>query len=518
METLLNQATAGTQATDLATAPAVAIDSSGNYVAVWTSHAQDSDGWGVFGRRFAADGTPLGNEFQINATSAGDQTQASVAMDDNGNSVVTWSSFNQDAPGTHGVYARQFDATGTAVGGEFRVNTTTAGDQRSASVAIDDDGTFVIVWTSDGQDGDGEGVFGQRFDEFGSAVGGEFQVNTTTAANQLLPRVAANASGDFVVTWTSENQDGGGLGIFAQRFAASGAASGNEFQVNATSAGDQAQSTAALDAAGNLIVAWTSDNQDGDGWGVFARRFSSSGAAGAEFQVNGTTTGDQIVSSVAMDARGNFFVAWKSFGQDAGGTSGIYARQFNALGVAQTSEFLVNTTTAGDQQAGSVAIDDAGHLAAVWSGNGPGDADGVFAQLFNVPNTAPVNTTPGGQSIFEDADARIFQRRRQRDRRERRGRRDRPHSGDARRHAGPVDAVELQRTGVFGRRRFGRRGDDFHGKPGRCQCGAQRPGVYADGGLQRQRDAANRQQRLGRRWLGRKSDRYRFGRDRGQRR
>src|SRR5262245_56825311 len=56
-------------------------------------------------------------------------------------------------------------------------------------------------------------------------VGPEFQVNTFTTNNQLAAAVATDADGDFVVTWTS-NQDGSGNGIYAQRYNAAGVAQG----------------------------------------------------------------------------------------------------------------------------------------------------------------------------------------------------------------------------------------------------------------------------------------------------
>jgi len=61
-----------------------------------------------------------------------------------------------------------------------------------------------------GQDGEGWGVYGQRFDASGTAVGQEFQVNTTTSGDQLLARVATDASGNFTVVWQSQNQQAAG--------------------------------------------------------------------------------------------------------------------------------------------------------------------------------------------------------------------------------------------------------------------------------------------------------------------
>jgi hypothetical protein len=83
---------------------------------------------------------------------------------------------------------------------------------------MDAAGDFVVVWRSGGQDGNGDGIFGQRFTSNGAKLGGEFQVNTYTTGNQDGPAVAMDAAGNFVVVWRSEGQDGDGGGLFGQRF------------------------------------------------------------------------------------------------------------------------------------------------------------------------------------------------------------------------------------------------------------------------------------------------------------
>ena len=93
-------------------------------------------------------------------------------------------------------------------GTEFHVNTYTTGSQRSPDVAIDTDGNFVITWQSNGQDGDGYGVYAQRYNSAGAVQGSEFRVNTYTTVSQSSPSVAMDASGDFIITWDSDGQDG----------------------------------------------------------------------------------------------------------------------------------------------------------------------------------------------------------------------------------------------------------------------------------------------------------------------
>src|SRR5207245_2320440 len=140
---------------------------------------QDGSGWGVYAQRYAALGTPLGGEFRVNTTTTGDQQDATIAMNATGQFVIAWDSDGQDGSGL-GVYAQVFAAGGIPVGGEFQVNTTMAGDQALPSAGMDDYGFLLFSFSSQGADGDGWGVFGQYANSAGSLQGQEFQINTTT--------------------------------------------------------------------------------------------------------------------------------------------------------------------------------------------------------------------------------------------------------------------------------------------------------------------------------------------------
>src|SRR4029079_10704233 len=100
-----------------------------------------------------------------------------------------------------------------------------------AAVAIDAEGDFVVTWQSLNQDGAYNGIFAQRFSAAGSPAAFEFQVNTYTMFFQVRPAVALDADGDFVIAWESY-RDGSGYGIFAQRFDSAGVRAAAEFQVN----------------------------------------------------------------------------------------------------------------------------------------------------------------------------------------------------------------------------------------------------------------------------------------------
>jgi hypothetical protein len=178
-------------------------------------------------------------------------------------------------------------------------------------VVSDTDGDFVVVWVSAAQDGSSYGVFAQRYASSGSRLGGEFQVNTYTTNFQEYTAAAMDADGDFVVAWTSL-QDGSNRGVFARRFASSGAPAALEFQVNLTTSGAQSHPALAAEQNGDFVVAWQSNAQDGYGYGIFARRFDSAGACpGRRFQVNTYTAKAETVPVASADADGDFVVAWE---------------------------------------------------------------------------------------------------------------------------------------------------------------------------------------------------------------
>ncbi|MEM7343786.1 MAG: choice-of-anchor D domain-containing protein [Chloroflexota bacterium] len=310
-------------------------------------------------------------------------------------------------------------AAADPAGSEFQVNTYTTGNQGGSSytglaVAMDSGGDFVVVWSSEGQDGSGGGIYGQRYNAGGSALGTEFQVNTFTTAPQVAPRIAMDSEGDFVVAWSSGSfsggtQDGDREGVFARRYNASGTAlDASEFQVNTYTTAAQGSSffpevAVAMDSDGDFVVAWSDSGQDGNINGVFARRYNASGTAqdASEFQVNTYTTSSQNRPTVAMDSEGDFVVAWRDGSGQDGNSYGVFARRYNASGTAQdASEFQVNTYTTGNQSRPSTAMDSDGDFVVAWGeyDGQDGSAGGTYAQRFGAPE---ITVSGNGQEIVD---------------------------------------------------------------------------------------------------------------------
>ena len=368
----------------------------GGFVVTWASWNQNVGSGSeaeIYGQRFNSDGSAIGDEFQINSHTNNYQIEPAIAGLEDGGFIVTWMSLDQEDTGWGwGIAGQRYNADGTSNGLEFLVNSYTIGWQGHPSVTALADGGFVVTWSSAGQDGSANGVYGQRYNADGTASGSEFQVNNYTSGRQLLPFVTALADGGFVVTWTSDGQDGSDYGIFGQRYNAGGAAAGLEFQVNSHTSSWQYRPSVTALADGGFVVTWDSDGQDGSGSGVFGQRYNADGMAnGLEFQVNSHTGSWQFGPSVTALADGGFVVTWTSDGQDGSG-DGVYGQRFNADGTTSGDEFQVSDYVDFDQEYPSVSTLDDGRLVVTWQGAGNGDLDGIHAQIFSLDSTGDAPT------------------------------------------------------------------------------------------------------------------------------
>ncbi|MFN8577223.1 MAG: pentapeptide repeat-containing protein [Candidatus Sericytochromatia bacterium] len=321
-----------TYTTDFQQNPSIAMNSTGNFVVTWESYNQDSNGFEIYAQRYNSLGQAQGSEFKVNSYTTNAQSNPSLAMDSTGNFVIAWESNGQDGS-VYGVYAQRYNSSGIAQGSEFQVNTYITNNQQKPSITMDSTGNFVIAWHSYSQDHVFDsGIYAQRYNSSGIAQGSEFQVNTYTTDYQLKPKISMDSTGNFVITWQSFAQDGSGFGIYAQRYNSLGQAQGSEFQVNSYVAYHQQNPSIAMDSTGNFVIAWESNTQDGSNYGIYVKRYNSNGITqGSEFQVNTYTTDSQQIPSIAMNSTGNFVVTWESYNQDGNGF-GIYAQRHNSSG------------------------------------------------------------------------------------------------------------------------------------------------------------------------------------------
>jgi len=404
----------------------------GGFLATWTTRKgqyNDGDNSGVFAQFYDAQYAPTGSVFQVNRADRSVYNQFSpygVELD-NGEIMLVWTSGDDDYDG-YDVVGRRYAANGTTIGDEFVINTATTNDQRAQEIVKLTGGRFVVVWhdgTTTGSDHDVLArIYEQNADGSGvsQAVGNPFTVNlpTSPALSQDQPAVAALDNGDFVIAWESAALGDPSEGeIKARRYGPDGTERDPGVELTLNQSGTYVRHWPSLTALadGGFAAAWSSHGQDGSLEGVYAREFDGDGSPlGDELQVNEHTTNRQITPRIMRQA-GDTRIVWASTGQGDG--YDVYARSFpSALGtpnnvaptanadsisvaedsgVAATGNVLSNDEDGGD--GGAMTVTDDGQKSGQY-GTLTLDDDGDFSYALDNTN-ATVQALDSGQSLTD---------------------------------------------------------------------------------------------------------------------
>jgi hypothetical protein len=259
--------------------PAIATLTNGNVIVTWASYGQVSSSsmQDVYAQILTPTGAKSGGEFLVNQFTSYNQRTPAVAALSNGRFVVVWVSEQErwtDSTGRPSVdiYARVFDVNGAAVSGEFLVNTGT-NICANPSIAAGSDGGFMVTW--DEKDTtiltNSWDIFARSFSS--AIVGGTTQrINTFTFGDQYAPKIAATGT-DYFVVWTSLGQDGSFEGVYGQVLHGDGSPWGGEMLINTTVVNGQIHPCIASDRAGRFLVGWSSF-VGANGFDLFGQRFA----------------------------------------------------------------------------------------------------------------------------------------------------------------------------------------------------------------------------------------------------
>lgn len=376
--------------------PQVAVAGTGDFMIVWGDF-RGSQGFEIFARLFEASGQPKGPAFVVPGNPGGHQILPQVAADEQGHFVVVWQgglftggsvpALGGDGDGP-GVFAQRFDRNGARLGSSFRLSRTRAGDQLTPNVAMASDGSFVAVW----QDCTGtqrrcSELHAGRFTAGGERRDEELEIPVLTASFYLdgspvpnpLPHVAIEPGG-FVVGWTEQEA--------CYKF---------EYEkfpvvVHYTDSGQPLGERYRLDDG---------DCEDATGWTLAALTASRAGSSAAFFNgernsfqlfrpdgepagprkvVGRQTACCEVIGDAAMDSGGGFAVVWNQEPSAITGTRySLQAQFFDPLGRPLGERIRVAGSPQGVAPLATAIAQD-GSLIVVWSDDpGPG---GVYRRLF----------------------------------------------------------------------------------------------------------------------------------------
>ncbi len=272
---------------------------------------------------------------------------------------------------------------GVTASGNININQADQGPQFGPSVQVDSSSNMVFSWTTDPAQNGEDNIKGREFNSDGTAAGPEFQLNKTSVNPQNSSMVAVRNNGDFMAVWNEQSErDGQGWGIFGRRFGA-GAIELDPADVIIPSnpIGKQIYPVIAF-GNGVYIAAWAGPT-DGSGRGVWMRRFDA--ATGIpidviEVPVNTSIAGEPWALDIAANPNGEFVIVWRD---DSNDMDRIRARPYNANGTPKTpTDFRCGPYNVGAQRnfSPNVGIANDGSFVVVWLEAGAG---GIVGERFD---------------------------------------------------------------------------------------------------------------------------------------
>ncbi|KIT17395.1 calcium-binding protein [Jannaschia aquimarina] len=330
----------------------------GGYFIVWENSPLDGRTDTLLGRKYDANGNAVGGEIVVSDVNK--QMQPDMTLLANGNIALVWKDGN-DVLGRPGDFKLQIlDQDGGKVGGLVTVNDDAfASFGYMPSVDSLPDGGFVVTWQGDVTGRAQQGlaterdIFLQRFDESGSKVGGEVQVNDDAKKLTHVQDVFGFADGGYVVTFGDTSKSGKDIPLLGQFFNADGTKDGAAKVLIETASFGWEHSNSEIAAYGDgFIVAYMIDpdgkstprNND-----IRVQVFDRDGnASGDPIKVTDSDSGYQGDPQILVLDGGGFAVAWKDRPEDAN-LSDIYIRFFDEDGRPESEEIRIHEGTDGDQ-------------------------------------------------------------------------------------------------------------------------------------------------------------------------
>lgn len=350
--------------------PDVAMNDEGKSVVMW----QDKGGqtYEIYGQAFDSAGIPKGVPFRVNHFRPNDQKNPQVAMNSKGDYTAVWQSYKQDGSGT-GIFGRQFIWGSKTKYKEFRVNTYIRNDQANPDIAMNDNGKFVVVWVSEKDNGTKtKKIFAQRFTPEGDPEGDEMEISTEDNVKLMEnPAVAMDQNGGFAVVWQAKTDNG--YDIFAQIYDWDGnPVSDEDILVNTTTAQDQITPSVVYTSSNQYMIVWGNttmhDVLEVPQENIVGQILSSNGQKfGSEIEITEPIFGHHEEPSVMQVSSSELYVAWESYKKLSQKYWAVYGKYMSLTGTPEEEERL-NPTSNKWNQMPAVASDGDENINIVWVG------------------------------------------------------------------------------------------------------------------------------------------------------
>jgi hypothetical protein len=292
-----------------ARSPQVAMDPSGNAIAVW--YQWGGTRYDLWSNRYTA-GSGWGTAALIETENLGNAGGHQAAMDLSGNAIAVWHQRNGIRDD---IWANRYTA-GSGWGVAALIETEN-GNASYPQVAMDHSGNAIAVWMQDlGTHWD---IWANRYTA-GSGWGTAALIETEAVLNDAFPQVAVDPSGNAIAVW--QQSDGTRVNIWANRYT-TGSGWGAAALIETDDLGDASGPQIAMDPSGNAIAVW--QQSDGTRNNIWARRYAAASGWGTAALIETDDLGGAAGAQVAMDHGGFAIAVWY---QSDGSRDNILANRF----------------------------------------------------------------------------------------------------------------------------------------------------------------------------------------------
>lgn len=259
----------------------VGIDSLGNYVISYNIRTNTYDNY-IYCRRYSNTGALIGDIIVVT-----DDTKKkalcisnTIKMFKDGSFIAVWS---DNEGGVYNCYYQLFDKNGGKIGTNRKVTDVISEEVRvSPAIGICDDNSFAIVWYD--QRNNTSDIYMRLFASDGSPIGADFKVNDLSTIG-YEPAIAMLPSGDFIVAWQDQRFDNINFDIFMQRYSKIGERLGDNYRINEDESGIHGEASVVANESGEFSIFWTDYGDNLQNPDLYAQKFDASGnASGGNFQ------------------------------------------------------------------------------------------------------------------------------------------------------------------------------------------------------------------------------------------
>lgn len=372
--------------------PQIAIDASGNALAVWEQ--TDGTRFNVWANRYTAATNSWGTAALIETDNAGGVANPQIAMDISGNAIAVW----EQSDGTRSnVWANRFTAATSSWGTAVLIENNSAGNAGAPQIAIDASGNAIAIFSQ--ADGAQFNVYVNRYTAASNTWGTPSPENAA-GGFAFNPQISIDASGNAMAVW--QQTDGTTFNIWAKRYTVASGSWGTATLIETSNAGNASRPQIAVDASGNALAVWT--QYDGTRDNIYANRYTAATTTWGTAAVIETGAANADRPQIAIDASGNALAVWT---QTDGTNFNIWANRYTAATSSWGTAELIETGSAGEANRPQIAFDGNGNALAVWEYN-DGARLNIYANRYTAATsswgTAALIQT---ESIREGFDAQI---------------------------------------------------------------------------------------------------------------